>query len=57
VSVTRTEAVLRVDIESCGSSGDLVAVEDRVGALSGTVAVEPIDGSAVRIRVELPCAS
>jgi signal transduction histidine kinase len=57
VSVTRTDGVLRVDIEGCGPPGDLVAVEDRVGALSGTVALEPMPGSGVRIRVVLPCAS
>jgi signal transduction histidine kinase len=57
VAVTRHDDVLRVDIEARGMLPDLVAVEDRVGAVDGTVSVEPSSGVGSRVRVELPCGS
>jgi signal transduction histidine kinase len=57
VSIRRIDGTLRVDVETCDRPRDLAAVEDRVGALGGSVAVEPRDGPGSRIRVELPCGS
>lgn len=37
--------------------GDLVEVEDRVGALGGRLTVEPGADGAIQLRTELPCAS
>ena len=39
-----------------GPPSDLVDVEDRVGALGGTLAVEAQPSGHTRVRVELPCA-
>jgi hypothetical protein len=49
--------MLRVDVETHDRPGDLAAVEDRVGAQGGSVAVEAGDGPGSRIRLELPCGS
>jgi len=57
VSVRREGDRLRIEIEDDGPPGDLVRIEDRVGALAGTLSVEPAPGSGTRIRVELPCGS
>jgi signal transduction histidine kinase len=57
VSAHRAGGRLVVEIEDGGPPGDLVMVEDRVGALAGTVTTEAIGGSGTRIRVELPCGS
>jgi len=53
VRVTRDGGRLRVEIAAAGLSADLVDVEDRVGALAGTVEVRAPD----EIWVELPCES
>jgi signal transduction histidine kinase len=37
--------------------GDLVEVEDRVGALGGRLTVEPGANGAIHLRAELPCES
>jgi signal transduction histidine kinase len=57
VSAGRTGDRLVIEIEDGGPPGDLVTVEDRVGALAGTVTTHAVEGSGTRIRVELPCAS
>jgi signal transduction histidine kinase len=57
VSVRRDGARLRIEIEDDGPPEDLVRIEDRVGALAGTLSVESTRGSGTRIRVELPCGS
>jgi signal transduction histidine kinase len=57
VLVTRDDGLLRVEIDTGTLPSDLVDVEDRVGALAGTVVAEPTDGAGNRIRVELPCES
>jgi signal transduction histidine kinase len=57
VSVRRDGDRLRIEIEDDGPPGDLVRIEDRVGALAGTLSVESAPGSGTRIRVELPCGS
>jgi hypothetical protein len=49
---------LEIESEAFGDGLDVVALEDRVGALDGHVAVErQANGGVVRIRAELPCGS
>jgi signal transduction histidine kinase len=57
VSARRAGDWLVIEIEDKGPHGDLVMVEDRVGALAGTVSTEAVEGSDTRIRMELPCGS
>jgi glucose-6-phosphate-specific signal transduction histidine kinase len=35
---------------------DVVHIEDRVGALGGSIAVSPSASAGTRVTVELPCA-
>jgi signal transduction histidine kinase len=55
VSATRRDGVLVVDVETEAEPGSLVDLEDRVGALDGTLAVTPAQGGRVRIRADIPC--
>jgi signal transduction histidine kinase len=48
---------LRLDVEMPGPVSDRVRLEDRIGALAGTVAWEPAGDGRARVRVELPCGS
>ena len=57
VSARRASDRLLIEIEDGAPPGDLVMVEDRVGALAGTVTTQAVEGSGTRIRVELPCGS
>jgi len=57
VSVRRDGDRLRAEIEDDGPAGDTTAIEDRVGALAGTLSVEARAGGGTRIRAELPCGS
>jgi signal transduction histidine kinase len=52
VRVGEDDLTLRLEITTSQPVPDLTAVEDRVGALGGTVELT----SALQIRVELPCA-
>jgi signal transduction histidine kinase len=56
VQVTCDDGRLVIEIEASRLHGGLVDLEDRVGALAGTVTAEPINNAHARIRVELPCA-
>jgi signal transduction histidine kinase len=56
VSATRNNGTLVVDVEAEAKPGQLVELEDRVGALDGKLAVERAAGGGVRIRAEIPCA-
>ena len=54
VAVERLDAMLVIDVDVVGGVPHLAEVEDRVGALDGTVHTQPTpDG--VRIRMEIPC--
>jgi len=56
VHAARREGAFVVEIGSRDTAPlDLVALEDRVGALDGRVAVEHGDNGGVTIRVEFPC--
>jgi signal transduction histidine kinase len=57
VSAARHEGRLVVEVESERGPAEIVALEDRVGALDGTVEVVHEPGVGVRIRAEIPCGS
>jgi signal transduction histidine kinase len=54
VSVTRRDGALIVDVEAAAEPEQLVDLEDRVGALNGSLGVKRAPG-VVRIRAEIPC--
>ena len=58
VRAERSGDALAVEVETDDLAGlDLAGLEDRVGALDGSLAVERKEDGRVTIRVELPCAS
>jgi signal transduction histidine kinase len=57
VAVTNRDGRLHIDVETETPPADLTRLEDRVGALDGSVTVEPAPASGATIRVELPCGS
>ncbi len=58
VEAKRSGDALLVDVEARDESGlDLVALQDRLGALDGRLAVERRMDGNVTIRAELPCGS
>jgi signal transduction histidine kinase len=58
VEATRSGDALLVDVEAHGESGlDLIALQDRLGALDGRLAVERREDGYVKLRAELPCES
>ena len=57
VRARNENATLGLEINISHDVGDLTAVEDRVGALGGTVTVDRAGWPGRLIKVELPCAS
>ena len=57
IGATRLGARLVLEVEADNAPADLIEIEDRVGALDGTVALvrEPDEG--VTVRAEIPCES
>jgi signal transduction histidine kinase len=55
VNVHHEQTQLVVDVRT-GAPPDLIEVEDRVGALSGELAVEKTPTGNTHVRVKLPCA-
>ena len=51
------ESQLVIEVESDIAAGEIVGLEDRVGATGGTLQVVPDNEGRVRIRVEIPCGS
>ena len=53
VSIVHDDGRLVISVEDCGSqrTSSMVGLADRVGALGGTIVVEP-----TILRVEIPCA-
>jgi signal transduction histidine kinase len=49
--------VLMIEIEADRGPDDLTEIEDRVGALDGTVELVRGPGGRVTVRAEIPCAS
>jgi signal transduction histidine kinase len=56
VATVRTGSSLEVDVVAEVDGIDLVGLEDRIGALEGTLAVER-SADRVHVHAELPCAS
>ena len=55
VNVHREPAQLSIDVRT-GAPPDLAEVQDRVGALSGRLAVDETPAGDIYVRVQLPCA-
>jgi signal transduction histidine kinase len=55
VSATRRDGMLVIDVETEAEPERLLDLEDRVGALDGTLTVTPAKGGRVRIRANIPC--
>jgi hypothetical protein len=56
VSAVREEGRLRVEIVADGElDANLVDLEDRIGALDGSLVVDRAAGGSVTIRAEMPC--
>jgi signal transduction histidine kinase len=54
-SAAHHDGRLVVELESDGAPAEIVDLEDRVGALDGTVQVSREPNGQVRIRAEIPC--
>ena len=54
IDATRGNGRLVLDLETDGAISDTTSLEDRLGALDGTLTVEPRPGGT-RIRAEIPC--
>ena len=58
VEATRSGDALLVEVETHDESGlDVIALQDRLGALDGWLAVERRENGYVTLRAELPCES
>ena len=57
VTTIRTPSVLEVDLTAALDGIDLVGLEDRVGALDGTLSVERGAAGRAHVHAELPCGS
>jgi len=57
VTASRRGHTLVVDITTVRRPELLLDLEDRIGALSGSIVVDERSGAGVRLHVELPCAS
>ena len=58
VEATRSGDALLVEVETHDESGlDVIALQDRLGALDGRLAVERRENGYVTLRAELPCES
>jgi hypothetical protein len=55
VTATRRDGTMVLDV-STSDPGDLVEVQDRVGALGGQLVCLADGGERTRVRVQLPCA-
>jgi signal transduction histidine kinase len=57
IGAARNGARLVVEVEADCAPADLTEVEDRVGALDGTIALVREPGGGVTVRAEIPCES
>lgn len=57
VGIEHQHARLVIEVEGYGAPRDLVDLEDRVGALDGSLEVVREPSGRVRIRAEVPCGS
>jgi signal transduction histidine kinase len=57
VSAAQDDGRLVVEVEGDSAPAEITDLQDRVGALDGSVTVVPGPGSRATIRAEIPCAS
>ena len=57
VSAGRRGGRLVVEVEGDGMPAEITDLQDRAGALDGSVTVVPRPGGRATIRAEIPCAS
>ena len=57
VDARRVGDVLVVDVEAAGQPGHWTDLEDRVGALDGTVTINSSADDRIHLHAEIPCAS
>jgi hypothetical protein len=57
VAVSLDDGVLSLDVDAAAVPGQLVDVEDRVGALDGMLRVGATAAGRVAVRAELACVS
>ena len=57
VSAVADDRCLVLELVSPRSPAGVTELEDRVGAIDGTLSVSSTDGADARIRAEIPCAS
>jgi signal transduction histidine kinase len=57
VGASASNGALVIEVQTHGDGLDLTALEDRIGALDGRLAVVRGTDGAITIRAELPCAS
>jgi len=57
VSVARHDTRLMVEVEGDGAPAEVVGLQDRVGALNGSLTVVCGPGGRATIRAEIPCES
>ena len=57
VSAIADDRCLVLELVSPRSPAELTELEDRVGAIDGTLSVSSTDGTDARIHAEIPCAS
>ena len=56
VTAVRRDERLLVEVDAVTQPGGLADLEDRIGALDGTLEISPAPGGGVHIRAEIPCA-
>jgi signal transduction histidine kinase len=57
VNASRRDGLLVIEVEGAVGLGEIVDLEDRIGALDGTLAVVRGPGGRVTMRAEIPCES
>lgn len=55
VTAVRHDKRLIVEVDAANEPQSLVDLTDRIGALDGTLEIEPTPNGGVRIRAEIPC--
>jgi signal transduction histidine kinase len=57
LSAFTDDGLLTIELDSARVPSDLTELEDRVGALDGTLELDSTPGGGPRIRAQIPCAS
>ena len=56
VVAEHSDETLVLDVTTVSRPAAMVELEDRIGAVNGSIRVEPAGGDAVRLHAEIPCA-